>query len=59
MLRNFSCFCFNLLTFSKISFMNTIRVSNSLDSVGPDLGQNFLQGLSTDDKSATSKEGIN
>ena len=36
------------LTFSKNSFRNTIRVSNSLDpdqtrSVGPDLGTNHLQ----------------
>ena len=43
--------------FSKNSFMNTIRVSNSLDpdqdrrSVGPDLGPNGLQRLSADDKS--------
>ena len=35
--------------------MNTIRVSNSMDpdqaqqNVGPDLGPNFLQKLSTDD----------
>ena len=31
--------------FSKISFWNTIRVSNS---VGPDLGPNCLQRLSAD-----------
>ena len=43
--------------FSKNSFRNTIRVSNSLDRdqaryfVGPDLGQNVLQRLSTDDTS--------
>ena len=47
------------LTFSKKkkSFRNTIRVSNSLDPdqtwrfVGPDVGPNFLQRLSADDKS--------
>ena len=45
------------LTFSKKSFWNTIRVSNSLDPdqarqhVGPDLGTNCLQRLSADDKS--------
>ena len=42
--------------------MNTIRVSNSLDQdqarhfVGPDLDQNCLQKLSTDDKIATKWE---
>ena len=41
--------------FSKNSFRNTIRVSNSLDPdqarqfVGPDLGSNCLQKLSADD----------
>ena len=46
---NFACFV------SKISFMNSIRVSNSLDRdqaqhlVGPDLGPNCLQRLSADD----------
>ena len=45
------------LTFSKKSFWNTIRVSNSLDPdqvlqfVGPDLGPDCLQRLSADDKS--------
>ena len=40
---------FSKLTFSKDSFRNTIRMSNSLDSdqdphsVGPDLGPNCLQ----------------
>ena len=40
---------FSKSTFPKISFRNTIRVSNSLDPdqarhvVGPDLGPNFLQ----------------
>ena len=40
----------------KKTFRNTIRVSNSLDTdqaqrfVGPDLGPNCLQRLSTDDK---------
>ena len=61
MLGNFSWFCWLVLIFyffsseltvSKNSFMNTIRVSNSLDpdqgprSVGPDLGPNCLQRLS-------------
>ena len=42
---------------AKVSFRNTIRVSDSLDpgqdrhSVGPDLGPNCLQRLSADDKS--------
>ena len=42
------------ITFSKNAFRNTIRVSISLDLgqarrlVGPDLGTNCLQGLSTD-----------
>ena len=46
---------FSKLTFSKKYFMNTIRVTNGLDtdqdrhSVGPDLGPNFLQRLSADD----------
>ena len=50
---------FSKLTFSKNSFRNTIRVSNSLDpdqdlhSVGPDLGPNCLQRLLADDKSMT------
>ena len=44
------------LFFSKNSFRNTIRKSNSLDSdqdrhfVGPDLGTNCLQRLSADEK---------
>ena len=44
-------------TFSKKSFRNTIRVSNSLDPdqarhfVGPDLDPNCLQRLSADDTS--------
>ena len=48
---------FSKLTFSKNSFRNTIRVSNSLDPGqdeiygGPDLGPNCLQRLSADDKS--------
>ena len=43
--------------FSKNSFKNTIRVSNNLDPdqarhiVGPDLGPNCLQKLSTDNTS--------
>ena len=41
--------------FFKKSFMNTIRVPNSLDpdqdhSVGPDLGPNWLKLLSADSK---------
>ena len=45
---------FSKSTFSKNSFRNTIRVSKSLDPeaqhfVGPDLGPNCLQKLSTDD----------
>ena len=55
MFGNFSCFCsclllfFSKLTFSKSSFGNAIKVSNSLDpdqdqhSVGPDLCPNCLQ----------------
>ena len=54
-LGNFSC-CYHLifffkLAFSKKSFRNTIRVSNSLDpdqdrlNVGPGLGPNCLQRL--------------
>ena len=56
-------FCLLLIisksTFSKNSFRNTIRVSNSLDpgqlqhlvrpDAGPDLGPNCLQRLSADD----------
>ena len=56
MLGNFSLFCHSKLAFSKISFMNTIRVSNNWDPdqdrhfVGPDLDPNWLQRLSTKDK---------
>ena len=59
MLGKFSFFCCHWLTYFKInfsSFRNTIRASNSLDpdqarhSVGPDLGTNYLHGLSTDNK---------
>ena len=45
---------FSKSTFSKNTFMNTIRVSNSLDPdqvrhfVGPDLDPNCLQRLSAD-----------
>ena len=55
---------FQNLTFSKISFRNTIRVSNSLDqgqeghSVGPQLGPNCLQRLSADAKIISSKERV-
>ena len=44
------------IIFSKNSFRNTIRVSNSLDpdqdrhSVGPDLGPNSFERLSADEK---------
>ena len=47
--------------FSKTSFRNTIRMSNSLDPdqaphfVGPDLGPNCLEKLSADD---TSKQRV-
>ena len=50
-------FFFFKLTFSKKTFRNTIRVSNSLDPdqarhfVRPDLGPNCLQRLPADDKS--------
>ena len=56
-------YCFHLLIdlFSQnISFRNTIRMLNSLDpdqarqNVGPDLGPNCLQRLSTDDTSCES-----
>ena len=46
---------FSKLTFSKYSFRNTIKVSNSLDpdqvrqNVGPDLVPNCLQKISADD----------
>ena len=46
---------FSKSTFSKNSFKNTIKVSNSLDPdqarhfVGPDLGPNCLQKLSEDE----------
>ena len=55
-LKNFAvCWFFSKLTFSKKSFRNTIRVSNSLDpvqawqNVRPGLGKNSLQRLSADD----------
>ena len=63
MLGNFLCLCcrlptfFSILTFSKNSFRNTIRMSNGLDqdqdqcSVHPDLGTNCLLRLSADDES--------
>ena len=59
MLGIFNMFCrlpvFSKLTFSKNSFRNNIRVSNSLDRdqarhyVGPDLDPYCLQRLSADD----------
>ena len=51
-----------ILCFCKIFFMNTIRMSNSLDpdqarqNVGPDLSPNCLQMTSADD---TSKQRVN
>ena len=60
MLGNFSDCCslltFFKINFSKTSFRNSIKVSNSLDSgqnlhsVFPELGPNCLQRLSIDDK---------
>ena len=50
------------INFLKNSFENTIKVSNSLDpdqarqNVGPDLGPNCLQRLSTND---TSRQKVN
>ena len=57
LLGNFSCFklllsadFFSISTFLKISFRNTIKVTNSLDPdqaqhfVGPDLDPNFFKG---------------
>ena len=44
---------FSKLIFSKLSFWNNTRVSNSLDpdqNIGPDLGPNCLQRLTADDK---------
>ena len=69
MLGNFSGFCCHLLTFlnstfSKNSFCNTFRVSNSLDPdqdrffVGPDLGTNCLQRFTADDKCHPSQERV-
>ena len=55
-------FFFSKLTFPKNSFWNTIRVSNGLDtdqdqrSVGPDLGTNCLERLSTDDKNCQARK---
>ena len=49
----------NLKNFENKSFRNTLRVSNGSDSdqnrcsVGPDLGPNCLQMLSTDNKSCS------
>ena len=51
------CFFFSKSNFLKISFRNTIRVSNSWDPdqaqqfVGPDLDPKCLQRLSADDTS--------
>ena len=53
-----ACYLFSKLTFSKYSFKNTIRLSNSLDpDQGPALGPNCLQRQTT--KVATSKERVN
>ena len=52
------------LTFSKISFRNTIRVSNGLIQmrtnvcVSPDLGPNCLQKLSAEDKSPLARKEL-
>ena len=54
MLGNVSNFCHLHFVLKKKSFMNTIRLSNSLDPdqdqhfVGPDLGLNCLQRLTVD-----------
>ena len=59
MLGNFLGLCWRLLTFfkiifSKLSFINTIRVSKNLvpdkdrPSIDPDMSPNFLQRLSED-----------
>ena len=67
MLGNVACFMssadfFQIYTFSKKYFSNTIRVSDSLDPdqarhiVGPDLGTNCLQRLSADDCQQTTKD---
>ena len=67
--EDFFKFRFNSKLFQKIlSGILTIRVTNSLDpdqdrhSVGPDLGPNFLQGLSAGDESRRQQgtsQGIN
>ena len=54
---NFACSFFSKSTFTKKSFTNSIRVSNSLDPdqaqhfVEPDLGPNCLLRLSAEDAS--------
>ena len=69
MLGNFSCFRCRLLTFFKVifskdSFRNTIRVSNSLDpdqdrhSFDPDLGLNCVQWLLAINKVVSGKERV-
>ena len=54
----FSCFCCRLLNLKKFYIIGTtIRVSSGLDpdqdhqNIGPDLGSNYLQSLSADNKS--------
>ena len=53
---------FSKSTFSKNSFRNTFKVSNSLDPdqaqhfVGPDLGPNCLQRLSADNTTIIGKK---
>ena len=53
------------LTLWMLDFLNTIRVSNSLDPdqarqyVGPDLGPNCLQRLSADNKSPLAGKELN
>ena len=64
MLLLFSANFFFKIVFSKNSFRNTIRVSNSLDfdldrfSVSPDLGPSCLQRLSADDKSLLARKEL-
>ena len=62
LLGNYPCFSspadfFKTSTVSKISFWNNIRVSNSLDPVGPGLPQNCLQRLSADTTSRQRVKG--
>ena len=61
MLLRISADFFFKITFFKKFFKNAFRVSNHLDQdqdPHSDLGPNYLQSLSTDDKVATGKEGV-